>query len=903
MSNLFRRMFYRSSLDEGVREELESHLAMRAEQNQRSGMSEKEALAAARRQFGNPTFIREQIYEFNSFSFLDAVGKDLRYAFRGLRRNFGLSLTVVLTIAIGVGTVTGMFGLMRNLMLAPPPHVTMPDRVFRLHQWFPGEKQGESSVGDRTSYPFYELLANRAKSIEAVAAYNAGDMAAGAGARARMTHAVMVSAGFWRTLKTQPKLGRFIADNEAHPATGSRVVVLSYGFWKREFGGSADAIGRTLKIKGQPYEIIGVTPRGFRGIELADVDLWLPLFASDDGSGHAVTWHIQKQSYTMKIVLRLKTGTTVQRAGEELTSLQRAFLVDAYSMIGFSDRDRIMEQYRRARVLFGPLTGGLGDDLRPVPEARVTVWLVGVACALLAIACSNVAGLLLLRAMQRRREIAVRLALGAGWGRLARQFLTETTLLALLGGLVAGIAIALGGALVQRIILPSLAWDPVAVIDTRVLAVAGACIICTALAAGMAPICYARSGIMTALHEGSPTGSGRRFRMQAVLLAIQGALSVVLLVGAGLFVRSLHNANTVDIGLDRDNVLAVQIDFSGTGRTRAGEAAFFESALERVSTIQGVAHASLASNIPLRSYVSGFFQLPGSHDLPQLPTHEAPFVNAVTPGFFATTGMRIREGREFLEHERNSGDAIVVNETLARLYWPGRSPIGECVYSEKPGKCATVVGVVADTHMFTIIEDRPHLNWYRPLGVREELSYPFPRALMVRMAPGIRRLDSTIRQALYGVDSELPHIKIETLGEALDPQIRSWRLGASVFTAFGVFALILAMIGLWSSVAYAVSQRRHEFAIRLAVGANRLSLIGMVLKQSMRVSLVAIATGLVIAYLGSRFIADLLYRVSPHDPLVFVSVTAGTFIIATLASLAPACRANRIKPAQSLRAD
>lgn len=895
MSNLFRRIFRRASLDQDVREELESHIAMRAERNLKSGMPEKEALGAARQQFGNSTSIRERIYEFNSFPFLDNVARDLRYAFRGFRRNPGLCLTVALTIAIGVGTVTSMFGLMRDLLLAPPPHVVTPDRVFRLHQWFPGDKSGESYVQNRTSYPFYELLANRSKSLESLAAYAADDIAAGTGPDARMTHAVMISAGYWKTLRTQPLLGRFIADVEAHPATGSRVVVLSHNFWKRQFGGSADALGRTLKIKGQPYMVIGVAPRGFRGIELENVDLWLPLFAHDDGSGRAVTWHIGKPSYNLKIVLRLKPDATAQQSSEELTILQRSFLEDAY---GAYDRANTS----RARILLGPMTGGLGDNLRPVPEARVTMWLVGVACLLLAISCSNVAGLLLLRAMRRRCEIAVRLALGVSWGRLARQFLTESSILALFGGLVAVLAVVLGSAWLHRLILPTMAWEPAIVMDMSFLAVAVACIVLAIVAAGTAPLFYVRSGIVSALHQGSLGRPGKLPRLQSVLLAVQGALSVVLLVGAGLFVRSLHNAQTVDIGLDRDNVLAVQLDFAGTGRTRADEAAFFERALERVSTIPGVARASLASSLPLRSYVAWAVQLPGRQK-PELPTREAPYVNAVTPGFFETTGMRIREGREFLERERKSGDAIVVNESMARLYWPGRSPIGECVYAGRQDKCATVVGVVANSRMFKIVEEEQHLLWYRPLGVSEELKYHFPRPLLVKIAPGAGRLENAIRQALYGLDSELPYIKIETLGEALDPQIQSWRLGASVFTAFGFFAVILAMIGLWSSVAYAVSQRTHEFAIRMAVGASRWNLVGLVLQQGMRIPFVAVASGLVIAYLGSRFIADLLFRISPHDPLVFASVTAGTFIVAVLASLVPAFLADRIDPAQSLRAD
>jgi hypothetical protein len=389
-------------------------------------MSEKEAFGAARRRFGNPTSIREQICEFNSFAFLDAVGRDLRYALRGLSQNPALSLTIVLTIAIGVGTVTSMFALMQDLLLAPPPHVGAPDRAFRVYHLFPKERQEKSTVNSRTTYQFYELLANRAESLEAAAACT-----------------------------------------------------------------------------------------------------------NDDG-----------------------------------------------------------------------LAAGSG------PQARAT------------------------RAIWTRR------------------FLTETSALALLGAIAAVFAVALGEAWLHRVVLPTMAWEPPRVVDPCIFAVAAVCIAGAAFAAGMAPLLYARSGIMSAIHDESLRGPSKRPRMQTALLAMQGALSLVLLVGAGLFVRSLHNAQTVDIGLDRSNVFAVQIDFSGTGPTGADEAVFFERALEHVSAMPGVARASLASSTPLRLALAGVFGLCGGKQRPELPDRIAPMVNGVTPGFFATTGMRILE----YERRRRSGD-------------------------------------------------------------------------------------------------------------------------------------------------------------------------------------------------------------------------------------------------------
>lgn len=445
-----------------------------------------------------------------------------------------------------------------------------------------------------------------------------------------------------------------------------------------------------------------------------------------------------------------------------------------------------------------------------------------------------------------------------------------------------------------------MAWEPAAVIDPAVLVVAGLSTMAAALVAGMAPLYYVRRDAFTALRDGSLGGLVRRPRMQAVLLAVQGALSIVLLVGAGLFLRSVHNVETLNIGLDRNNVLTMQIDFSGTGRSDPDLAAFFERALERVSSVPGVVQASLSLNVPLRgARGGGLVRVPGRDDAITGPGGSSPLVNDVTPGFFRTTGMRMIEGREFLEAERAGGPVIVINETMARLGWPDRSPVGECVYMFQRKACTTVVGVVGDAILFNIAEEEPRPYYFTPLAPDES----GPRALLVRITPGLGPMDRSLRQALQELDAGLPFVRVETLGEALNPQIRPWRLGAAVFTAFGILAMVLAMVGLWSSVSYAVSQRTNEFAVRLAIGAQRTSLMALVLGDGLRNALTAIAAGMAIAAAASGFIADLLFEVSPRDPAVFGGVAGAVLAVATLATLLPAWRATRIQPIEALRAD
>ena len=360
-----------------------------------------------------------------------------------------------------------------------------------------------------------------------------------------------------------------------------------------------------------------------------------------------------------------------------------------------------------------------------------------------------------------------------------------------------------------------MAWEPATLVNPGVLAVATAATLATAVAAGLSPLWYVGRDALPAVQGRILDAPGPSTRLQGVLLAAQAAAAVMLLVGAGLFLRSLHNAATLDIGLDRDNVVSMRIDFTGAGRSPEDVSRFHEAALERLSALPGVTRASLARGVPLQSLYAGGFRLPGREDMLAMPSGGLPFVNYVTPGFFETTGMRIREGRGFLEAERAQGRVMVVNETLARLGWPNRSPIGECVHRFDEEACTTVVGVVADARRGRLVEE-PHPHFYEIMRAGDT----GPRAILVRTEPDRPRLDRALRGELLALDPGAPYVRIETLGEALNPQIRPWRLGASLFTVFGSLAVLLAMIGLSSSVSYAVSQRRHEFAVRLAVGAS-----------------------------------------------------------------------------------
>jgi predicted permease len=816
--------------------------------------------------------------------------RDLRYALRTLRASPVTSVSVVLTLALGIGALGTMYGLVSTLLLQPPPHVAEPDRVRRLffHYEQPGEPPATTS---RWIACVTDRLRAEAVTLEDVSAFTGFDVSVGAGADAARARAAVVSAGFWSTLGTRAAIGRLFADDEARPEAGPRIAVLGHAFWQQRYGGDPGVIGRTLRIRGEPFEIVGVTPRGFRGIEPSDVDLWLPL------SAYTLSSRNWENDTTLSHVVRLAPGVTPAQADADLS---RA-LADVVDQDAGCEQNTAAAAAPAARlsVTAGPLAGGLGSDMRLTADARVTVWLVGVALALLGVACANVAGVLLQRALGRRREIAVRLALGMSLRRLAMQLFMESATLAAIGGAAALAVVVWGGAWLNRMLLPQRSPEAAAAVDLSMVVLTAACVAGAAFLSSFAPVLQARADPIGALREGTASATFRRGRLHGALLVTQTALSVVLLTGAGLFLVSLHNVRSLDLGLDPDNVLVATVDFAGTGRPGPEVSAFYERALDRVRALPGVDRASLARSIPLRSARAGSIRPSGHAEPLTAPGGDATYVNDVAPGFFATVGTRIVEGRDFLPHERDGAPVVVVNEAVARAGWPGRSPIGECVEVEGGGPCATVVGVVANARRFFLSEPVA-LLFYRPLpsnaGDRE-------RALLVRVAPGTRESRTMVARVMQALEPGLPFVRVQSLGDALDPQTRPWRLGATVLTAFGALAVLLAALGLYGALSYAVMQRRREMAVRVALGASALDVVRLVLRDSLRIALAGVVAGTAIGLVAGRWMADLLFEVSPRDPFVFGAVGASLIVVAVLAALVPSRQATRVDPMVALRAE
>jgi putative ABC transport system permease protein len=896
--------FWRSDIDADIDDELRFHFETRAEELRARGFSREEAVRTVAEEFGDVEATRRRLHDIGErlerrrerAHWWNLTGADFRYALRGLRAAPLFTAGVVLTIALGIGAATSMYGTMRRLLLQPPPHVSDPQALARpyLHYQLTADS---TRTTDRLSYPFYEWLRENARSLSGVAAYNpTEELVVGTGPDARIARATLVSAGFWRTLGTRPLIGRLIADEEAHPATGARVIVLSYAFWQRRFAGSPSVLGRTLNVKGQPYEIVGVAPRGFRGVELTDTDVWLPFFAAADGESRAPTWHTFASSSNLKFVVRPRTGTPSAQVSAEITRAQSAVLEEALQRFPPDVRDQM--RGRGSSVMLQPITGALGPDGHRMPEATVAIWLAGVAFVLLVIACANVASLFLLRALRRRREIAVRLALGMNHRRLAGMLFVESAVVALAGGAAALAINAVGGAWVRRVILPGMIGERAA-FDWHTFAVWAGTVTIAAIITGLAPMLQARGDPLTGLREGAQHGSTRRSSVYRGLLVTQTALSAVLLVGAGLFLHSLHKVTTLDLGLDTDRSFVVSIDFTGSGRDGREAAAFLERALERVRGLPGVEHASLAVDAPLRRAGALGLRVNPAGEWVTMPLGGLPLANRVADGFFDATGMRMKSGRPFAPTDRTGPPVIVVNESLAEAAWPGRSPIGECAYlSSNPETCARVIGVVRNAATFRIREEERH--WiYVPLHPASASS----RLLLLRTAPGLRGVEGTVGRALLQMDPALPYVDVQRLGDALDPQIRPWRLGASVFSVFGALAAVLAAFGLYTAVAYGVTQRTREIGVRIAVGAATARVALLVLGDGLRVAISGVVLGLGLVLVGGRWVANLLFDTSPREPMILMVVALGLLVVAALASLVPARRATLVSPMNALRAD
>jgi putative ABC transport system permease protein len=809
--------------------------------------------------------------------------RDIRYALRALVRAPAFTAGVVVTLALGIGVNAAMFGVVDLLFLRPPAGVRDAARIRRVYTRRTIGAMG-TYTGSSVGYPTYLDLRGGPTGFEALAAVTDREMSLGRGGEAQKVQAGLVSYTYFPLLGVQPALGRVFGEADDTPGV-EHTAVLSYGYWKRRFAGDSSVIGRALPMGRGSYTVIGVAPEGFAGINLQPVDLWVPIRAAADEvvgpdglTSRGWIW--------MSIIGKLKPGVSPEAVAAQATVLYRRGAMEHQKSDSLST------------VVLGPIQSARGPEAGS--DTKVSAWVAGVALVVLLIACANVANLLLARGVARRRELAVRAGLGAGRGGLVRLLLSESLVLAALGG-AAGLLLAVwGGGAARSLLIPNLPAD-VPLLDPRILGFTAVAVVLTAVLTGSVPaLLSSRTDLAEALKSGARGATAHGGRTRGALLVLQVALTLVLLVGAGLFVRSLRNVQHLDLGFDTRRVYEVQMDLDAAGLSKTDVEATWRRALERVQRLPMVEHAAATAMM----YGWGWgtdLRVEGFDSIPQL-RGGGPYVNTVTGDFFATMGTRLLEGRALNDLDRAGGEPVaVVNETFARTLWQRRSPLGKCLYvgDSTMNSCRRIVGVVATAHRGGVLEPAT-MQYFLPAD-----QYPGGggfHGLVVRARGDGAGLVQAVQREMHGMGA-LPFADVRSLADRIAPEYRSWELGASAFTAFGVLALVIASMGIFAIISYTVSQRTQEIGIRMALGAEASQVARMVLGQGLRAALAGIVVGGAGAWALGRGVASLLFEVKPSDPSVFGAMAVALVGVATLAAWLPARRAARVDPMVALRSE
>jgi putative ABC transport system permease protein len=826
----------------------------------------------------------------------ESIRQDLRYALRGLRKQPFFTLAVVLTLGLGLGVNAAMFGIVDRLLLRPPAYLDAPDRVHRVY--LVRTFDGKENFGAYFHYTRFKDLERWSKNFEVAAAATTSDPAVGVGNEAREMPVSPVSASYWQLFTMKPAIGRFFIAAEDTTPAGAPVAVLSHAFWQSRYGGRTDVLGQQLKIAKVDYTIIGVAPRGFSGVFTDRVPIaWIPITTY---AGNEFTWNPSDLSnwYTkyniswLTMVVRRKPGISVAAADADLsTAYQRSY---AYQ-VSMSPRTT-PASVTKPRAVVASLHMENGPSASAT--SKVARWVAGVALVVLLVAAANVANLLLARALKRRREVAVRLALGVTRARLFSQLLTESLLLAVGGGALGLLLAQVVGKVLRSQFLPA-GTDGAVLSDPRTLLFAGIAVVFVAVLTGLAPALHSGRGELTlALKSGAREGSYHRSRTRAALLVFQGALSMVLLVGAGLFVRSLSQVRALDLGYDVDRLLWVGVEERGEKLTEAEKTALRDRIAEAARRIPGVENASRAVTVPYwMSWDEGIFV--AGHDTAAINRMGRFLIQAAEPEYLETMGTRLLQGR-FIEPSdtKDSRKVMVVSASMAKALWPAGNPLGQCVWvGADTMPCTEVVGVAEDVRADENFSSDNQFYYYRPIaqGAVDQ------GGLFVRTRANAERLGETVRKALQPLMPGAGYVTTRPFAEIFAPQIKSWRLGATMFVAFGGLALLLAVIGLYSVISYNVAQRTQELGVRVALGAQAGHVIRLVMSEGFRLTLIGLVLGGAVALYAGRWVAPLLFKVKPADPLVLASVSIALFLAAMGASLLPALRAARVDPNLALR--
>ncbi len=901
-------MFQRRQLDRELDDELRAHLGMAAEENQRRGMSADEAWRAALRQFGGVTQVRETVRLREGLPVVENVRRDMGYAVRMLRKSPGFTAIAIGSLALGIGANTAIFSIAKQVLL-DRLHVPHPQEL-RLFAWRSGRNVAvHSSWGDwdktasgmtstSFSYPVYQLLRKENHQLADLFAFkNVGLVNATAEGEAEVVQADLVSGNFYEQMEVQPQLGRAIGPADDKNGA-SPVAVISDGYWMRRFNRSPDVIGRTILVNLVNVTIIGVNAPGFTGAKSvqSSPEIFMPfalqpLVSPYHGTPSLLT---SDRVWWIQIMARTKPGVDEAKAQAALdVALQAAVRATMTVKPDESVPDLVLTDGSR----------GQNEASRQMKQPLLV--LMGLVGLVVLLACANLANLLLARSAARQKEMSVRMALGAGRARILRQVLTESLLLSVLGG-VAGLLIGYVGrtALLRMFAGPADPMELPGGFDWGVFGFNAALSIATGLLFGLGPAWQStRAQVSSTLKDSAHTTTRRRGFAGRSLVAFQVALSTLLVVMAGVFLRTLVNLNHVDPGFDPRNIILFEMRPPIAEYSGVKQIALFRQLTEQLTAVPGVQSVTPTSVAPLsHNYESDDFTPVGAK---ATPGNDSSVDNStVGDAYFSTFRIPILVGRGFAPTDTETAPRVaVVNQALVREYFPNQNPIGKSfVTSGAKNEKLTyqIVGVCADTRYGSLREDPPPIFY---LDYRQAPEIDWGLSFAVRTRTARAAITPSLRKAVQTVDRNLPLVDVRTQQEQIDQLLMTERIFANLTSGFGVLALVLACIGVYGLMAYSVARRTNEIGIRMALGARKEQVLRMVLGEAVWMTAFGIAAGLAAALALGRLIASQLYGLRAWDPLTLAS-TAGLLVLVTLAaSWMPASRAADVDPSQALRAE
>ena len=814
---------------------------------------------------------------------MNSMIKDLKYGLRMLAKNPGFTAVALLTLALGIGANTAMFTVVNTVLLHPLPY---PDsgRIMNISR----QGGGSASIMMFTYWEQHNSL------FEDMAAYDTlggTGLNLSGGDRAELVQGIHVSQNYFRLLGANPIMGRTFNAEEDRPG-GARVVVMSYGLWQKRFGGTPSILGKTITLVAAPYTVIGILSPKFEAYP--PVDIWMPLQADPGGTN---------QAHTLAVLGRLPGGKTLSEANAQMAVLGRQFVQAHPEQLGEDNKLQVE-----------PLQQQMTGDVRPA-----LLILLGAVGLVLLIACANVANLLLARAAGQQRGIAIRVAMGAGWGRIVRQFLTESLLLSLAGGVL---GLGLGSWGVRALLamtpgdLPRV--DEMAAIPGLNPWVAGFTVLLslvTAILFGLFPSIQAARTDLTSMLKESDARSGtglKHHRARGVLVVAEVAITVILLCGAVLLIRSFSALHTVDPGFDSRNLLTLKVSLAGPKYVKSTMVSrTARQLMERLEGLPGVEAAAMANSLPFEDGPDMVFSIPGRPPLPGSKFTGDDQWRFVSPHYFEALRIPLRSGRLFRDQE--PARTVIVNEAFAHKYWPNASPLGQALLigaalsPEFDEGSVEIVGVVGNVRESGLNNDPPpvmyQLESQIPDAAMALVNGLAAASVIIRTKPGVApmSISQPVQEALLAGDFQLPATRVRTMESLSLTSTAQQNFNLLLLSLFAALALLLATVGIYGVISYGVTQRTHEIGLRIALGAQRANVVGLVVGQGLALTLIGVGAGLTGAFALTRFLAKMLYGVRPTDPLTFVAVPLLLTGAALLACYIPAHRATKVDPMEALR--